>query len=118
MEALVSHWVERYGKDTVSKWIFECWNEPGTDFFVGTDEEFINVFFGYLRASKRIQEKYGVELHIGTPSGASWALLSKIMSAAAKESLILLPLPAFTFTADISVRSPFLNMRLARQDHA
>lgn len=86
VEALVEHWLDRYGEERVCKWIFECWNEPGSGFFVGTDSQFTRLFLTYLKTLKRIESRRGVRLRIGTPSGAADGLLSVIMAEAKNEN--------------------------------
>ncbi len=87
VKALVNHWIDRYGAERVSKWIFECWNEPGSDFFQGSDEEFCKLFVTYLRTLTEIEKERGIKLHIGTPSGAMNNLLSVAMAEAEKAGL-------------------------------
>ena len=71
VKALVRHWIGRYGREEVSQWVFECWNEPGSDFFRGTDEEFCRLFVAYLEALTGVEKECGIKLRIGTPSGAN-----------------------------------------------
>ena len=87
LKGLVRHWIERYGRETVSQWVFECWNEPGSDFFRGTDEEFCRLFVTYLRALTETERENGIRLRIGTPSGAMNGLLSLCMAEARKAGL-------------------------------
>ena len=87
VKGVIHHWIERYGKDTVSQWIFECWNEPGSDFFRGTDDEFCKLFVTYLRALNEVEREAAIKLHIGTPSGAMNNLLSLCMEEARKAGL-------------------------------
>ena len=87
VKGLVKHWIERYGKETVSEWIFECWNEPGSDFFRGSDEEFCKLFVTYLRALTEVEKEMDIKLHIGTPSGAMNQLLSRVLEAADEAGL-------------------------------
>src|SRR5262249_22916300 len=46
-ENLVFHWamhcVERYGKEEVAKWYWECWNEANIGYWKGTREEFFKL---------------------------------------------------------------------------
>ncbi len=68
-QRLVEHWVDRYGKDTVESWIFECWNEPrATSFFSGTEAEFMQIFNAYMDALLAAEKSRDVKLQIGTPS--------------------------------------------------
>jgi xylan 1,4-beta-xylosidase len=38
------HLIERYGKDNVSTWYFEVWNEPDIDYWHGTPEEYYKLY--------------------------------------------------------------------------
>ncbi|WP_288515362.1 hypothetical protein [uncultured Victivallis sp.] len=87
VKALVRHWIGRYGREEVSQWVFECWNEPGSDFFRGTDEEFCRLFVAYLEALTGVEKECGIKLRIGTPSGAMNNLLSRAMEAARRAGL-------------------------------
>ena len=70
VEALLNHWVERYGKEEVETWRFECWNEPAaTDFFKGTRQEFVSLHQAFLQSIKHVEDKQGVKLLAGTQSG-------------------------------------------------
>lgn len=42
--AVVSHLVERYGKDEVLKWYFEVWNEPDIDYWHTTPEAYWKLY--------------------------------------------------------------------------
>ncbi len=42
--ALVSHCVDRYGRDEVLTWYWELWNEPDIFYWQGTPEEFFRLF--------------------------------------------------------------------------
>lgn len=46
------HLVQRYGKDEVSKWYFEVWNEPDITYWHGTPEEY-NKLYDYSVAGVR-----------------------------------------------------------------
>ncbi|MBQ8755786.1 MAG: hypothetical protein IJZ19_12200 [Lentisphaeria bacterium] len=87
VKGLVHHWIARYGKERVSEWIFECWNEPGSDFFKGTDAQFCRIFVTYLQALTEVEKEAGIKLRIGTPSCAMRELLSLCMAEAQKAGL-------------------------------
>jgi xylan 1,4-beta-xylosidase len=40
----VEHMVERYGREEVSKWYFEVWNEPDISYWHGTPEEYFKLY--------------------------------------------------------------------------
>ncbi len=69
---LVDHWIERYGVDTVSQWIFECWNEPVAQrYFQGTRDEFLQIFGEYTKAMAGIEKKYQRKFKVATFSGVT-----------------------------------------------
>lgn len=71
LQAVVGHWIERYGKECVARWTFECWNEPNASyFFKGTETGFTEIFGAYLEALTAVEKKYGIRLEIGTMSAA------------------------------------------------
>lgn len=71
LQAVVGHWIDRYGKACVAEWTFECWNEPNASyFFKGTEAEFAEIFGAYLDALTEIERKHDIRLQIGTMSAA------------------------------------------------
>ena len=40
----VAHLVERYGRQQVSTWYFEVWNEPDISYWHGTPEEYFKLY--------------------------------------------------------------------------
>jgi xylan 1,4-beta-xylosidase len=51
-QKFAEHLVLRYGKDEVSKWYWEVWNEPDIDYWHGTQEEY-NKLYDYAVAGVR-----------------------------------------------------------------
>ena len=43
-QAVVTHLVERYGKNEVLTWYFEVWNEPDISYWHGTPEEYYKLY--------------------------------------------------------------------------
>ncbi len=42
---LVSHCINRYGRDRVRKWLWEVWNEPNfVGFWAGTEDEYFQMY--------------------------------------------------------------------------
>ena len=41
---MTAHLVERYGRETVSRWPFEVWNEPDIDYWHGSPEEYWKLY--------------------------------------------------------------------------
>ena len=70
-EAMLIHFVERYGKESVSRWHFDIWNEPeATNYFKGTLEEYLKIYDQALAALLRVEKKFGIKLKKGTMSSA------------------------------------------------
>ncbi len=64
---LVTHWVDRYGINEVSKWFFEVWNEPNLKaFWTGTQAEYFKFYRVTARAIKAIDKR----LQVGGPATA------------------------------------------------
>jgi xylan 1,4-beta-xylosidase len=64
--------MERFGRDEVLAWRFECWNEPNLRgcFFDGTQEDFFRLWSATWRAVKSVHP----DLRFGGPSTArGWA---------------------------------------------
>ena len=76
VKAAVNHWIDRYGRDAVARWSFECWNEPNSSaFFKGTDAQFTDLFQAYLEALTEVEAERNIQLNIGTMSAfeaTSW----------------------------------------------
>ncbi|MFI3211895.1 MAG: xylann 1,4-beta-xylosidase [Eubacteriales bacterium] len=69
VEALVNHWIERYGKEEVLKWYFEVWNEPNLrPFFHGTKSEYFELYKTTVNAIKKINEN----LPVGGPATSNF----------------------------------------------
>lgn len=52
--AWVQHSVDRYGKDAVSSWLWELWNEPESPYFRGTVAEYCKMYDHFTYAIKQI----------------------------------------------------------------
>lgn len=58
---LVTHWTERYGREEVSKWYFEVWNEPDLrGFFDGTQADYFELYNHTTKAVKAVSSSYRV----------------------------------------------------------
>jgi xylan 1,4-beta-xylosidase len=67
MEALMRHWVKRYGKKEMLKWYYEVWNEPNLDgFWNSTMEEYYKLYEHTAKVIKSIDQDFPV----GGPSTA------------------------------------------------
>lgn len=49
----VQHSIERYGKDEVTSWLWETWNEPNIGYWSGTQEEYFKLYDYTVDAIKR-----------------------------------------------------------------
>lgn len=55
LSSLVSHWIERYGREEVRSWYFEIWNEPNLPaFWDGTKSQYFRLYAASVRAIKAI----------------------------------------------------------------
>ncbi|MDQ8204033.1 hypothetical protein [Pelagicoccus sp. SDUM812003] len=54
ISAWVQHSVDRYGRDAVSSWLWELWNEPESPYFRGTVEEYNKMYDHFTYAVKAI----------------------------------------------------------------
>ena len=64
--------IHRYGKDEVESWFFEVWNEPDLkgSFFMGTQEEYFQLYEVTAKAIKAIDE--GIKVGGPVTSGSRW----------------------------------------------
>ena len=61
IRAFGEHLVERYGKEEVSQWFFEVWNEPNLRFFFdGTQEDYFHLYEMTARTLKSVGECFRV----------------------------------------------------------
>jgi xylan 1,4-beta-xylosidase len=54
IETWVRHCVERYGREAVSAWLWELWNEPESPYFKGTVEEYCLLYDHFAAAVKGV----------------------------------------------------------------
>ena len=66
------HLIERYGKEEVSQWYFEVWNEPNIDFWGGDPRQasYWELYDHTVRALKAVN----ASLRVGGPATAQAAL--------------------------------------------
>jgi xylan 1,4-beta-xylosidase len=78
---LAGHWVERYGIEEVSQWIFECWNEPNLkQFWAGGQADYFQLYRSTALAIKSVDQR----LAIGGPATAANAWIDEFLSYCAK----------------------------------
>ena len=64
---LTQHWVDRYGLDEVSQWLFETWNEPNLKaFWTGTRKGYFKLYRHTVDAIKSVDPS----LKVGGPATA------------------------------------------------
>lgn len=54
LETWIAHCVERYGREAVSSWLWELWNEPESPYFKGTVEDYCRLYDHFTAAVKKI----------------------------------------------------------------
>jgi len=64
VKATLNHLIERYGRDEVTTWPIEVWNEPNIPFWAGTMEEYFKLYECTARAIKEVDP----ELKVGGPA--------------------------------------------------
>ncbi|WP_405970724.1 beta-xylosidase [Streptomyces sp. NBC_00988] len=69
VEAIVRHWVGRYGVEEVRQWYFEVWNEPNLHpFFRGTRSDYFRLYSATAAAVKGVDQ----ELRVGGPATSNF----------------------------------------------
>ncbi len=69
IDAIVRHWVGRYGLSEVRRWYFEVWNEANLDgFFRGTRSEYFELYRVTARAVKAVD----TGLRVGGPATSNF----------------------------------------------
>ncbi|SHJ25153.1 GH39 family glycosyl hydrolase [Wenxinia saemankumensis] len=54
VKAWAEHLVERYGRETVATWPWECWNEPDGHYWTGSIPQYCEMFAATVRAVKAV----------------------------------------------------------------
>lgn len=69
LTALITHWMERYGRDEVFNWYFEIWNEPDLHaFWAGTKSQYFKLYEISVKAIKSIHSR----LRVGGPATSNF----------------------------------------------
>ncbi len=73
----VTHCVDRYGKEAVSKWQWEVWNEPNIGYWQGTEEQYFKLY-DYTAAAVKVAFP---EAKVGGPAatGPGWDKAAKFL---------------------------------------
>jgi xylan 1,4-beta-xylosidase len=70
---LVTHWLERYGRQELQTWLFEVWNEPNlTAFGTGKTTDYFTLYASTARAIKEVEPS----LRVGGPATAASAWIA------------------------------------------
>ncbi|MBD3391519.1 MAG: xylan 1,4-beta-xylosidase [Chitinivibrionales bacterium] len=70
---LVSHFVDRYGREEVLLWPFEVWNEPDIPgFWAGDQQEYFKLYRETARAVKEVDPDIQVGGPATCPAGINW----------------------------------------------
>lgn len=97
IQALVSHWTERYGPGEVKQWYFEVWNEPNLDIFWSGDQaEYFKLYQETARAIKSVSPQY----RVGGPATAGRAWITETIDFASRNRVPI----DFVSTHDYGVR--------------
>ena len=86
IQALVQHWVVRYGADEVKQWYFEVWNEPNLgSFWSGAQAEYFKLYEVTARAIKNVLPA----LRVGGPATAGNGWVSETINFATQHHVAL-----------------------------
>jgi xylan 1,4-beta-xylosidase len=67
IQALVAHWLERYGRQELQHWFFEVWNEPNLNaFWAGSQADYFKLYRYTAEAIKAVEPA----LRVGGPATA------------------------------------------------
>jgi len=102
IQALVTHFRERYGDAEVRTWYFEVWNEPNLNaFFAGTQQDYFNLYDVTARAIKNVSPNY----RVGGPATAGCGWITQFINHCATNHVPV----DFVSTHDYCVKSGFLD---------
>ncbi len=81
---LVTHWVQRYGIDEVSTWLFEVWNEPNLkSFWTGTQADYFKLYRFTAQAIKAVDGR----LQVGGPATANNGWITEFLNFCRKNKV-------------------------------
>lgn len=102
--ALVQHWTDRYGKQEVSKWYFEVWNEPNLDgFWAGDQQEYFKLFAAAVKGVKSVSPDY----RVGGPATAGNAWIQETIDFCRDTKTPLDFLTTHTYGVDVGFLDEF-----------
>jgi xylan 1,4-beta-xylosidase len=77
IEALVRHWLARYGAQELRRWYFEVWNEPNLGaFWTGSRDDYFELY----RRTAQTLKAADAGLRVGGPATASNAWIEEFMA--------------------------------------
>ena len=86
VKAFTQHVTDRYGREEVSKWYFEVWNEPNLSaFFSGTMQDYFKLYEAASLAVKSVDEGY----RVGGPATAGNAWVNEFIGHCEEKNLPL-----------------------------
>jgi xylan 1,4-beta-xylosidase len=80
--AFTAFCVKRYGATEVSKWDFECWNEPNIPFWSGQQSDYFELYKATALAVKSVDRR----IRVGGPSTAMVAWIPEFIDYCAKNN--------------------------------
>ena len=115
IQALVTHWTERYGEEEVAQWYFEVWNEPNlSGFWIGdkkglSDEAFgvhaRDEYFKLYEVTARAVKSVSSHYRVGGPATAGNAWIPETIDFCVQNDVPL----DFISTHHYAVLSGFLD---------
>lgn len=100
IDAMIRHWISRYGVDEVLTWYFEVWNEPNLNgFWKGTRSEYFHLYKITVQAIKAIHPY----LRVGGRRPATLCRMTGLIVSGKTEAAIR-PSPARISMKQIGVR--------------
>lgn len=84
IDALLRHWVARYGREEVESWLFEIWNEPNLWIFWRPQKDPMEAYFELYEHTANAIRSVAPGSRIGGPAGAGPAWIPEL-SAFCKE---------------------------------
>jgi xylan 1,4-beta-xylosidase len=85
IQALVRHWVQRYGAEEVRHWYFEVWNEPNLKgaFWTGDQAEYFKLYAATANAIKTVSPDF----RVGGPATAGNAWIPEFINYCAQNKV-------------------------------
>ena len=78
--AFAGHLVDRYGREEVAQWRFECWNEPNLSFWAGSQRQYFDLYRHTAAALKSVDPR----LQVGGPATAQMMWITEFLADCAR----------------------------------